>query len=237
MKRFLKKTATALIATFATLVTAQSGLAVSPQSLVGDWTLNNGSIFGPCRLTLTLDNWKGRFRASTTCVGAMSFLDGWEPTPDGFLLHNVTGSTLGRFSPSSGGLRGQLSDGSTAEVRRVVAAKPVPPPATAFPGVTDHNGCILSPLTGACAGQAELSVPRGPQSVRLLHKLTMRAAPTYRAAKVGELQKGQCIRIEGCFETAAEMRCTVPLKGGGKGYILRYYQDKGQTYSAFSTGC
>ncbi len=65
----------------------------------------------------------------------------------------------------------------------------------------------------------------------------MRAAPTYKSAVVGEVQKGQCIKIEGCFETAAEMRCAVPLKGGGKGYILRYYEDQSQSYSAFRTGC
>jgi hypothetical protein len=234
MKPVLTKTAAALIATLATLATSSPSLAVSPQSLVGDWTLNNGSIFGPCRLTLTLDNWKGRFRATTTCVGAMSFLDGWEPTPDGFLLHNVTGGTLGRFSPAAGGLRGQLSDGSSAVVARVAAPRP---PATAFPGVTDHGGCILNPQTGQCASQAELRVPRGPQSVRVLHKLTMRAAPTYRSGIVGELQKGQCIKIEGCFETAAEMRCAVPLRGGSKGYIVRYFEQKGQTFSAFSAGC
>lgn len=234
MRHLRKKTVLALITLIGSLAANSPSLAVTPQSLVGDWTLNNGSIFGPCRLTLTLDNWKGRFRATTTCVGAMSFLDGWEPTPDGFLLHNITGGTLGRFSPASGGLRGQLSDGSTAVVARVAAPRP---PAVALPGSTDHNGCILSPVTGQCASQAELRVPRGSESVRILHKLTMRAAPTYRSGIVGELQKGQCVKIEGCFETAAEMRCEVPLRGGGKGYILRYFEQKGQTYSAFSTGC
>ncbi len=154
-----------LIATacLAAALFAGPAAAVSPQSLVGDWTLNNGSIFGPCRLSLTLDNWKGRFRATTTCVGAMSFLDGWEPTPDGFLLHNITGGTLGRFSPAAGGLRGQLSDGSSALVARVAAPKPQRPQAEALPGIVDHGGCILSPVTGQCAGQAELRVPRGPK--------------------------------------------------------------------------
>jgi hypothetical protein len=233
------KHSTSLIATafLAAALFAGPAAAVSPQSLVGDWTLNNGSIFGPCRLSLTLDNWKGRFRATTTCVGAMSFLDGWEPTPDGFLLHNITGGTLGRFSPAAGGLRGQLSDGSSALVARVAAPKPQRPPAVALPGIVDHGGCILSPVTGQCAGQAELRVPRGPESVRILRKLTMRAAPTYKSEIVGEVQKGQCIKIEGCFETAAEMRCAVPLKGGGKGYILRYYEDQSRSYSAFRTGC
>lgn len=234
MKRLTTKTVLGLMMLIGSFAASSPSLAVSPQSLVGDWTLNNGSIFGPCRLTLTLENWKGRFRATTTCVGAMSFLDGWEPTPDGFLLHNITGGTLGRFSPASGGLRGQLSDGSTAVVARVAAPRP---PATAFPGITEHNGCILSPVTGQCASQAELRVPRGPESVRILRKLTMRAAPTYKSGIVGELQKGQCIKIGGCFETAAEMRCEVPLRGGSKGYILRYYEQDGQTFSAFSTRC
>ncbi len=219
-----------------TLLLAQSGAAFGQANYVGNWTVETGSIMGSCKIELSQNAFGGLPKATTfTCLGPLAFAQNWQPTGSGFTVYGLNRMPIGTFSPERGRMVGRLSDGSIATLT------PTSGQQFGFSqgGFQSGRGkCIHHPQTGYCAPPEDMTVPRRATNVLVLHPLAVRSDQDLNSKQIGLIEKGQCVRIDGCLDTRWGPRCVIKInKGTVQGYINKFFTQKDTTFVGFSVGC
>lgn len=229
-----------LIAALAAPVRAQV-----PQDFVGDWSVEGGAL-GPCSITLSGQAIGGQLKATTyNCTGSLSFAWAWEPSGDGIVINGLNNMRIATLRPARGALVGQTPDGSLVTLRPKSGqqfGRPNFPPTASFPTPVAPGqagqACYLRADTGRCAGPEDLQPPRRKAFVRATYDLNVRAAVDMSSPVIGQVKAGQCFTINWCRDSRWGMRCEVQMdRAGHVGYTIKYYEDKGQDYIAFTNEC
>ncbi|SMC58147.1 AprI/Inh family metalloprotease inhibitor [Rhizobium sp. RU36D] len=222
----------AILAVFAAL----PGTASAQANYVGNWTVDTGSMAGSCKLELSQQAFGGLPKATTfTCLGPLAFAQNWQPSGNGFTVYGLNRMPIASFSPERGRMVGRLSDGSIATL--------TPGSGQQFGfaqggGFQSGGKCIHHPQSGYCAPPEDMTVPRRATNVLVLHPLAVRTDQDLNSKQIGLVEKGQCVRIDGCLDTRWGPRCLIKLNNGTvQGYINKFFTQKDTTFVGFSVGC
>lgn len=216
------------------IVIALPGAALAQANFVGNWTVDTGGMMGTCRLELSAQAFGGLPKATTfTCVGPFGFANNWQPTGNGFTVYGLNRAVIAAFSPDRGRMVGRLADGSIATLTPA-SGQQVGRPAHGNAG----RDCVHHPQSGYCAPEEDMTVPRRATNVLVLHPLAVRVDQDLNSRQIGLVEKGQCVRIEGCLDTRWGPRCPIRLNNGAtQGYINKFFTQKATTFVGFSVGC
>ncbi|MCL6708209.1 protease inhibitor Inh/omp19 family protein [Pseudomonas sp. R2.Fl] len=208
--------------------------AQSPQDFVGDWTVEGGPL-GACSINLSGQAMGGQLKATTyTCVGPMSFAWAWAPSGNGVTILGTNNFRIATLSVNRGVLTGRMNDGSLVTMKPASGQKIGVPSGNASQG----GKCVHHPQSGYCAPPEDMTVPRRATNVLVLHPLAVRAEQDPKSKQIGLVEKGQCVRIDGCLDTRWGPRCLVKIeKGAIQGYINKFFTQKDTTFVGFSVGC
>lgn len=230
-------------------VTVPAAMAQSPQSFVGDWTVEGGPLRA-CKINLSGQAMGGQLKATTyTCAGPMSFAWAWSAGAGGITILGTNNVQIATLSLDRGILVGRMNDGSLVRMRPASGqqfGRSNGPRGDGWRPDRRHGGggsaarhddCYMREDIYRCADVDDVPPPRERRHIRVIRQVNVRQAVDMSSPVISQLQAGQCYVIDGCQDSQWGPRCKIRFNNGVTGYTIKYYENNDQNYVAFLNRC